>query len=192
MSHPKATIDGAARYVPDQPESILYACLPCNIVVIRVCGRGNHQNSLALRKVFDLTSNSEACPQYIIDLEKCSSMDSTFMGVVATLGLNQSRRTGCNTILLHMNSTVWEQLDLLGLHFILEMRDSAGDDSASRAARKAEFEPVEAPEVSKLERIVLMIEAHERLIDADSQNEVKFKGVIESLRDSLRRSRGNP
>jgi two-component sensor histidine kinase len=49
---------------------------------------------------------------------------------------------------------------------------------------------VTPPEVSKLDRIIMMIEAHERLIDIDSSNEIKFKSVLETLHDSLERAGG--
>jgi anti-sigma B factor antagonist len=74
-------------------ECIQYASLPEDIVVIRVSGRANYQNSLALRQVFERTSSEAASPLYVFDLEHCDSMDSTFMGVVASIGLHQRRLT---------------------------------------------------------------------------------------------------
>ena len=55
------------------------------------------------------------------------------------------------------------------------------------AAPCDEFSEVQAPEISKLDRILLMLEAHEKLVDVDSENEIKFRGVLKNLRDSLKR-----
>lgn len=169
-------------------ESIQYARMPEDIIVVRISGKGNHQNSLALRQVFELTSSVERCPQYILDLDKCTTMDSTFMGVVASIGLRQQRTVGTKTIVVNTCPHVKEQLDLLGLKYILDMRDISSSQGMEVVKPSDSFAQIQAPEVSKVDRIVLMIEAHERLIDVDNQNEVKFRGVLQSLRDSLDRT----
>lgn len=169
-------------------EAIQYANLPDDIVVIRVSGKGNHQNSVALRQAFEITSTTDHCPRYIMDLDKCSTMDSTFMGVLASIGLRQQRTSKSKTIVVNAGSHVKQQLDLLGLKFILDMRDMSENRAMEIVKSGGSFSGVQAPEISKIDRIVLMIEAHERLIDVDSQNEVKFRGVLQTLRDSLDRN----
>lgn len=172
-------------------ECIQYATLPEDIVVIRVSGRANYQNSLALRQVFDRTSTDTRSPRYVFDLERCDSMDSTFMGVVASIGLHQRRLTGTKSTVVNVRPHVKELLDLLGLKFLLAIREFE-PDGAARAPQvhDARFADVPAPDISRLDRIILMIEAHERLIDVDSQNEVKFRDVLETLHDSLERAGG--
>jgi anti-anti-sigma factor len=171
-------------------ECIQYATLPDDIVVIRVAGRANYQNSLALREVFEKTSTDKQSPQFIFDLEHCSSMDSTFMGVVASIGLHQRRLRGSKASMLNVNPHVRELLDLLGLKFLLEIRDLEADGKGRAALPDARYSAVPAPDISKLDRIIMMIEAHERLIDVDNQNEVKFRNVLETLHDSLERTGG--
>lgn len=171
-------------------ECIQYATLPDDIVIIRVAGRANYQNSLALKHVFEKTSSEQQSPQYIFDLERCDSMDSTFMGVVASIGLHQKRLRGSKSTVLNVTPHVRELLDLLGLKFLLHIRDLGEDGKAAPPIPEAQFADVPSPEISKLDRIIMMIEAHERLIDVDSQNEVKFKGVLETLHDSLERAGG--
>lgn len=171
-------------------ECIQYATLPDDIVVIRVAGRANYQNSLALREVFEKTSSDTRSPQYVFDLERCSSMDSTFMGVVASIGLHERRLRGSKATVLNVSPHVRELLDLLGLKFLLEIRDLGADARARSPLADARFSPVAPPEISKLDRIIMMIEAHETLIDVDGQNEVKFRNVLETLHDSLERAGG--
>lgn len=171
-------------------ECIQYATLPDDIVVIRVSGRANYQNSLALREVFEKTSTDTRSPQFVFDLERCDSMDSTFMGVVASIGLHQRRLRGSKASVLNVSAHVRELLDLLGLKFLLDIRDLGPDGKPHAALADARFAPVAAPEISKLDRIIMMIEAHETLIDVDSHNEVKFRNVLETLHDSLERAGG--
>ena len=170
---------------PDQMESILYARLPDDIVVIRVCGKGNHTNSVALRKVFDMTSDSRHCGRYIFDLAKCTTMDSTFMGVMASIALSQKRLDRSHCVAVNMAPRTLDQLETLGLHYVIEMRRGATEPTVEIETQAARFNAVDSPPMNKLNRIVMMIEAHEKLIDVDGGNEVKFRGVLQNLRQSL-------
>ncbi|MBI1783630.1 STAS domain-containing protein [Candidatus Sumerlaeota bacterium] len=171
-------------------ESILYARLPDDIVVIRVCGRGNHQNSLALREAANLTGAEGHAPRYIFDLDQCPTMDSTFMGVLASIALKQQKSLGSKCVVVNANDHVRELLNNLGLKFVLDIRATPDAAGVNLPGESGEFAQVDAPQVDKLNRIVLMIEAHQKLIDVSSDNEVQFKGVLQSLKDSLDRTRG--
>ena len=188
MERLKQEIRDMRRTRSGESESILYAQPSEEIVVIKIRGRGNHQTSLALRKVLELTATPSHCPRYIFDLETCSTMDSTFMGVLASIGLRQLKVRGAKSVAVNMTPHVYDQLDLLGLKFVIEMRSAAPEAELKDAEKNAEFTSVEPPEFNKCDRIIMMIEAHERLIDVDGKNEVKFKGVLQSLRESLKRT----
>lgn len=168
-------------------ESILYARLPDDIVVIRVCGRGNHNNSLALREVFG-QAGAPPRTRYVFDLEKCEAMDSTFMGVMASGALKQYRSGAGKAVVVNASKHVQELLSTLGLKYILDIR--ALHEEGGKAPEGGDFKTAAPPAVDKLNRIILMIEAHEKLIDVDGGNEVQFKGVLQSLRESLDRARG--
>lgn len=166
-------------------DHILYAQLPDDIVVIRVKGRGDHRVSIALTEVIRLTATDTHVPRYIFDLADCETMDSTFMGVIAGISLRQQRVARCRTIATNMNPHVRDLFNVLGLKFILEMREAQ-----TGPAPDAAFTGVEAPEVTKLARTLLMLEAHEKLVDLDHGNEIRFKSVLQSLKDSIDRERG--
>ena len=86
--------------------------------MVRVSGRGNHQTALALRRLFEGTSTERKCPHYIFDLEKCTTMDSTFMGVIAGMALRQRRARREAPTIVHLHPHVAQQLRLLGLQYI--------------------------------------------------------------------------
>ncbi len=172
-------------------ESILYAQLPDEVLVIRVIGRGNHQNSLALKEAVAANTNAGRPPRCIIDLGECPTMDSTFMGVLAGIAIRQQKTLGTKVIIVNAQEHTRSLLQNLGLKFILDIR-VPGDRAGVPESEAHKFSPVAEPEADKIERIVLMIEAHEKLIDASGENEAQFKGVLQSLKDSLDRARGNP
>lgn len=163
-------------------DPIQYACLADAIVVIRVNGKGTHLISPSLCYVFDTTRKMLPPPRYIIDLDNCTTMDSTFMGTLASIGLFQRQATGSSAIVINMQDHVRRLLNTLGLKYILDMRKDHVDMNA-----ESKLEAAPNPELSRMQRICMMLEAHERLVDVDSENEVKFEGVLKSLRDSLGR-----
>ncbi len=167
---------------PPPAEPIQYARLNDGIVIIRVTGKGTHMVCPSLRHVFEQTSQEIPQPRYILDLEDCTTMDSTFMGTLASIGLHQRERTGSQAIVTNMNDHVRHLLNTLGLKYILDMRKS----QVRVHADEQQFAAAPPPDVNRLQRILMMIEAHERLVDVDHENEVKFEGVLRHLRDSLR------
>jgi hypothetical protein len=139
-----------------------------------------------LRYVFEKTRKIVPPPRYLLDMDQCTSLDSTFMGTMASMALHQRKTTGTPIVVVNIQPHVRYLLETLGLNFILEMRlPPAGGPQAS--VPSSVFRPAHGPELTPMERIAMMIEAHEKLVDVDSQNEVKFEGVLKSLRDSLDR-----
>lgn len=173
---------------PSQSESIQYALCPDGIVIIRVVGKGTHVESVALRHVFEQTRDLGDSVRYLMDLEQCTTMDSTFMGTLASIALHQRKSLGSSMIALNVKDHVRRLLDMLGLKYIVDIR-KAHPDLACECIDQKRFTPANAPEIGKLDRIVMMIEAHERLVDIDSNNEIKFEGVLKGLRASLGREK---
>ena len=153
-------------------------------MIIRVVGKGTHLESVALRHVFEQTRDRAVAVHYIVDLEFCATMDSTFMGTLASIALHQRQKDSSAMIALNVNDHVRRLLDMLGLKYIITIRKN-NHDALTESCDGKRFTPANAPEISKLDRIVMMIEAHERLVDVDSNNEIKFEGVLTGLRQSL-------
>ena len=62
-------------------------------VVVRVSGRACFQNSACLRDfVTEILRQGKS--RFVLDFEKCESMDSTFLGVLAGVALDLKRRPG--------------------------------------------------------------------------------------------------
>ena len=166
-------------------EPILYARMPDGIVVIRVLGKGTHQQASNLLHVFQTTRDLNPPPFYVIDLDQCTTMDSTFMGTLASIGLFQRREQGSSVVVTNLSDHVRNLLNTLGLQYILDLRAEHG--KTMEHVDSEAFKPADPPAISNLDRILMMIEAHEQLVDANDGNEIKFESVLKNLRESLAR-----
>lgn len=188
-ARPPRSTSTESSAVKEPGACISFACPAEGIVVLRVRGRGDHHHGPALRHAAEMAAPSGRSPQFVLDLEDCSHMDSTFMGILASIALKQRRDLDCLMTVVNSGAHVRQQLELLGLKFILDIRGGARGAS-SVPGEPGAFRAVEPPPQERIDRIVMMIEAHQGLIDLDKGNEVKFKGVLRSLQESLERARG--
>ena len=168
------------------PESIQVAAAGGHVYVVRVLERGTHQNSHALKQYFEQQLIDDPLAEFILDLEHCASMDSTFMGVLAGTGVKLRQSGKRDLIVTNLNDHTSRLLSMLGLIHILDVRLSAHETPPPPPDEK--FGSVETASADRTEKIRLMIEAHETLIDIDRGNEVKFANVLEHLNESLDRT----
>lgn len=167
-----------------EENQILYARPGDEFVVFRVIGRGTFQNSMPLRKTALDMREEHPDLRFIIDLEECDGMDSTFMGVLASLGLKGRSGATAGLVLVNVNEHAKRLLDTLGLSHFLDVR-ARQDDNAAGA--DLEFEPTDDSGISKREQIVHMIEAHKELVNVDDSNQARFQNVLRYLSESLER-----
>ena len=168
-----------------QSETIYFARPSADIVVFRIDGRGSHLNSPALQQVAEACLKENPQTRFVFDLKGCPTMDSTFMGALAGITIRQQRNNCGTSTVVNLGPQNLRLLEVLGLMHILDIRKEPGESPAEHA----EFEQSAAPELSKLDRTVHMIQAHEQLISLEGDNEVKFEGVLESLKQSLERQK---
>ena len=165
-------------------DAISFAAAPDHIVVIRVTGRGSFQNSMELRRLVDSFTQPNQHPptHFIIDLEQCITMDSTFMGVLASIGLHQLKAITEKLPVLNVNPQNMRLLKTLGLTQFMDVRESA---TGQPHLRETAFKCVAQQNVTRTDRIAHMIQAHQELCDVDSQNNLRFESVLKYLHDSL-------
>jgi len=142
-------------------------------VWIRVAGRGTFQNSTGL-KDFAAEMIQRGHHEFVVDLKECELMDSTFMGTLAGLAL----RLGADGKLhiVRANARCGQVLKNLGLDRILSLEEEASSAPPDNTLRDAEENP---PSEARRETI---IEAHENLVAANPDNAVRFKDVIDFLK----------
>jgi anti-sigma B factor antagonist len=170
------------------PEELVMGVTPAKLyvadlgerAVIRITGRANCLSSVPFKRVIN-SLIERGRRVFTLDLSDCQLMDSTFLGVLVGLNrtLGQYEPDG-GFSLYRPTEQVRVLLDNLG---ILELFSTAESLDQAEAA-----EPVEADEApDKTEFTRSSLEAHRTLIDANPENEAKFKEVTRFLEEDLKR-----
>jgi anti-anti-sigma factor len=148
--------------------------------LVRIEGRASFQNSACLKDFFaELIRQGKA--RFVLDFEHCSSMDSTFLGVLAGTAMELRRRQPPGSLTLcRLGSRNLELVRNLGLHRLLNV--DSGDLAVSADGNK---EGLVCSDQSELENARLVLDAHENLIAADEANRAKFEDVLAFLKNRL-------
>jgi anti-sigma B factor antagonist len=160
---------------------------------VRVVGRGTFRNSPAMRQ-FAMETMQRGCAGICVDLADCHGMDSTFLGVLAGvgLGLRQSGRDGWLEV-VNANERNLQSLRSLGLDRLMRVNPPPASRPAPAAgefrclAGSDSEEPLQ--KAAREETAKLMLEAHENLCRTDDRNEQKFADVKNFLREEIERKR---
>jgi len=150
-------------------------------VVIRIEGRACFINSACLRDfVTQMVKSGKR--RFVIDFLRCTSMDSTFLGVLAGFALELRKAVPKGSIVLtRMGQRNLELVRNLGLHKLLTV--DATDTAA--AAVPAADAPLVCGERTELDTARLVLEAHENLVSTDEDNRRKFQDVLVFMKNRV-------
>lgn len=121
--------------------------------------------------------------EFVIDLQDCAMMDSTFMGTMAGVALRLKELGHGHLHVVHCGDRSRELLSGLGLDQIFSIY--------ANGASLPEFQPPTAPaepkvtDETKKEQAQTMLEAHEALCAAAPENFLRFKDVLDYLKQDL-------
>jgi anti-sigma B factor antagonist len=150
-------------------------------VVIRIEGRASFLNSACLRDFVNQMLKSGKT-RYVIDFLRCTSMDSTFLGVLAGFALELRKSTPKGSLVLtRMGQRNLELIRNLGLHKLLTIDSSEGGGAAAAACDTA----LAPGPRGELENARLVLEAHENLVSADESNRGKFQDVLVFMKNRV-------
>jgi len=152
---------------------------------IRIGGRASFSNSVDFKTLINSLAQN-GCSHFILDLTECLLMDSTFLGVLAGLGLKYPHNGNNHPAfeLLNPNHRIADLLENLGVvHLFLVIHGP----SVAHASRDVEHTPAQddGTEVTRT-----CLEAHQTLMNINTGNVPKFKDVTEYLAEDLRRKQG--
>jgi anti-anti-sigma regulatory factor len=147
-------------------------------------GKGSFQISPALKE-FAKRMLERGFRSFVVDLNSCSVMDSTFMGTLAGIAL-RLREFGSNggLVVRNANQRNADLLENLGLNNLFEIESKVPSAGSEGNLEAAPLEPADS--LDRSEQAACMIEAHEALVDADPENLARFKDVLEYLKQDLR------
>jgi anti-anti-sigma regulatory factor len=172
---------------------------------IKVVGRGSFQNSGCL-KAFYQQLLKEGVSRFVVDLDACTYLDSTFLGILLGLGLKLKEAGNGLLHILNANPRNLELLRNLGLDRLIHIEGgggSSGDNAglgrgvrgASNGAgtqavqmngvKEEHLEEMPCPVPTRAEAAPTILEAHVNLMEFDPRNVPKFKDVVEFLREDL-------
>ena len=159
----------------NKPSSIFVGSLGRDVWV-KVEGRGTFQNSPGVKE-FVKRMIDRGQRNFIVDLGKCELMDSTFMGTLAGIALRLREIGEGGLHAINVNDRNGSLLESLGLDQLFSVDSGSGNFAPPELKQAAAAGTADAKNV--------VLSAHEALVEADAANAVKFKDVIEYLRQEL-------
>ncbi len=143
--------------------------------LVKVVDKGSYQNAPGLKE-FTRKMMTRGCRNFTIDLGGCPGMDSTFMGTLAGIALRLKDMGGGSLQVVNITERNFDSLRNLGLDALFDMSQEEMPEQATTPL------PSNA---GKTETAEVMLEAHEALVEADPENQVRFKDVLEYLQSDL-------
>lgn len=149
-------------------------------VLVCIEGRASFTNSGGLKDFF-AEMMRQGKSRFVLDFQQCTSMDSTFLGVLAGAALELRRMTPPGTLTLtRVGERNLELIRNLGLHRLATV--DAGNFQMNFAGGA---QALDAKAKTEIECARLVLEAHENLVSADADNAAKFQDVLAFLRNRV-------
>ena len=154
-------------------------------VWIKISGRANFTSSLDLKKIVNELWE-RGYRRFVLEISDCVIMDSTFLGVMAGIGLkfaeaNQKGETCCVEI-ANPNARIADLLENLGVAHLFKIVHVARQENEK-------FEPLSrnGEGAPRVEVTRTCLEAHKILMGLNPENVGKFKDVAQFLAEDLRK-----
>ena len=121
---------------------------------------------------------SKGVQQLVLDLEHCSGVDSTFMGLILSLSnrLREEFDGAAGIVLVNVDDHAQRQLSSVGVDAFVTIRPGE-----TRLPPALKLTAVDAVDSSDRERLKLMVRAHKELVAADARNRAKFGAFLEGI-----------
>jgi anti-sigma B factor antagonist len=161
------------------------------LVCVKVSGRANFSGSVDFKTL--VTGLWEkGYHRFVLDLSECLLMDSTFLGVLAGLGLKLNNSSspehatnGHHAIeLLNPSPRIADLLENLGITHLFHITRGPATTACLVALDHAPT-AADRREVQKT-----CLEAHQTLMDVNPANVPKFKDVAQFLAEDLKKTEG--
>ncbi len=157
---------------------------------LRVEGKGTFQNSLQVKDAFDRMTVA-GVRAFVVDLERCPIMDSTFLGTLTGAAVHL-RDFGGSVCVVNANPRNLQLMSSLGLDYILDV-DAEGQKFPEQRRKvtahldRCAESPAAANRQNQAEHV---LEAHQALADLSEDNQCRFQDVIEFLEKELENRSG--
>lgn len=150
------------------------------VVWVKVEGKGSFLNATGLKE-FAKEMTNRGFREFVVDLDRCTLMDSTFMGTLTGMALRLRELGSGELRVIRLNERNRDLLTNLGLDQLMTLDAPVNPPSQQAIQQALPVDPVD-----KHTRAETMLEAHSDLVEANPANQAKFKDVLEYLRQDLR------
>ncbi|MDB6072522.1 MAG: anti-sigma-factor antagonist [Verrucomicrobiaceae bacterium] len=157
---------------------------------LRIEGKGCFQNSVDVKRVVR-SMMEKGTRNFVVDLDRCPTMDSTFLGTLTGIALRLRESGGGRLTVLNANARNQQLLTSLGLDHVLEVDTEGTAWSEERLIAAAELGQCESCEraPTKSDQAEHVLEAHKALTQANEENASRFQDVIVFLEKELHRNK---
>ena len=159
------------------PEAQVLAAMQEGVVQLRVVGRATFKISQHLRD-FAINAIEEGVSEIIVELSGCQGMDSTFMGVLAMIGLEG--RGSTDVVFVNVSDQHRRLLDSIGVSRLFRFSKKRVRATDWRSICEAADGAYTGSDVA-----ATVLEAHRALMELDPANVPKFKDVVSMLSDEI-------
>lgn len=161
-------------------DQILFACLQ-DSCYFKLSGELRYTNASGMDDLIEQLFEQEqpACAQVVVDLNDATFMDSTHIGLLASLARHCQQHKLPKPTLFSTQTEINELL--LGLcldeafNFVQQPTNPSIDLTAIQAINRTDNE-----------KGLMILRAHEALIELNNQNESEFRSVVDLLKQQLK------
>ncbi len=159
-----------------------------NCTLVAVAGAATFKLAPAFKQATQAASLAGSS-LIVVDMAACETMDSTFMGAIASLGFSLQKSETTRLVLINVGSSAAALLRGLGVDRILKVypAGSLPQGQGDLSLLVQNLHPVEAAAPSAHDLAALMYDAHETLTRVAPENLQRFKDVLSFLREDLKR-----
>lgn len=125
----------------------------------------------------------EGRTRFVVDLEQCPAMDSTFMGTLAGIAMRVAKLSGGTLHLAGASDRNEQSLKDLGLDAVMEINPEGAEWRGDLEAIRGGLEPLQEEQEESDAGHVL--EAHRLLCEANESNMEKFATVLDVLENEV-------
>lgn len=152
---------------------------------IRCSGKGNFLSSPAVKQCAEHCLK-EGARCIVIDLEACTGMDSTFMGMLAGLAMRLTKQVGGGRLeIAGADEKNTNSLEDLGLDAFMEINPCAAVWFDKTGEIRSALQVWCGNPIGIKERGKEVLEAHKTLSAANQENARKFESVVQLLEKEL-------
>ncbi|MDB9741439.1 STAS domain-containing protein [Akkermansiaceae bacterium] len=150
---------------------------------IRCVAKGNFNNSPSI-EAWATSQLTNGLKEIVVDLEKCTGMDSTFMGNLAGLAVKLMEH-GSRLQIVDASNKCIDSLNDLGISSLMELNPKEDAHEWIKAKDCIRKSLVELHVQNDEKKAIHVYEAHKKLSELDEQNADRFQDVLACLESSI-------